>query len=341
MTAIWLGMGLGLLQLFAGIVIGWSWARRAGRDPCAATASQLHRLAQDVHGMIRDVHGQVDEHQTEIQRLHDQLHCDPNDQDSLAAAIFRSVSRVIQINERLQDQLFHSEQKLERKEREIKSHMVAARTDALTSLPNRRAFDDFMKQQGALCQRNRTRYGLIHVDVDHFKQLNDRWGHPAGDDVLKAVAAAIRRAARTNDLVARTGGEEFSVVITDASPESVIAASERIRVEVESMPICLQKTRIPVTVSLGAALILPGESGKSLIGRSDAALYASKQDGRNCSHWHDGQRCRRITCVDQTSPVETEEIIDSEAADWQDEPAWRKVCEDLRQSLGDFVHRNR
>ena len=341
MTEIWLGLGLGLLQLFAGIVIGWSLARRAGRNPCTAEASQLHRLAQDVHGLIRDVHGQVDEHQSEIQRLHHQLRSDPADQDSLAAAIFRSVSRVIQVNERLQDQLSHSEQKLERRQREIESHMAEARTDALTSLPNRRAFDDFMKHQGALYQRNGTRYGMIHVDVDHFKKINDCWGHPAGDEILKTVAGAIRRAARQSDLVARTGGEEFTVVLPDSSPESVIAASERIRSAVESTPINIQQVRIPVTISIGAALILAGETGKSLVGRSDAALYASKQDGRNCSHWHDGRQCRRITCAQGPPPVETTVAADPGTADWQDEPAWRKVCEDLRRSLSEFVNRNR
>ncbi len=337
MTAIWLGMGLGLLQLFAGVVIGWSWARRAGREPYAAAASQLHRLAQDVHGMIRDVHGQVDEHQTEIQRLHGQLSYEPGDQDSLAAVIFRSVSQVIQINERLQDQLHHSEQLLECKEREIQSHMAAARTDPLTLLPNRRAFDDFLRQQAALYQRNEIRYGLIHVDVDHFKNVNDRWGHPAGDELLKAVAAVIRRAARQADLVARTGGEEFTVVLPDSSVESLVAASERLRSAVEAAPICVQQVRIPVTISVGAALIMPGENSKSLVGRSDAALYASKQDGRNCAHWHDGHCCRRITLAAQPPTEESVLAAACEPAAWQDEPGWRKVCEDLRQSLSQFV----
>lgn len=336
LTAIWLGLGLGLLQLLAGIVIGWSLARRIKGDPCAAEASQLHRLAQHVHGLVRDVHGQVDEHQSEIQRIRHELHSDPNDQDSIAAAIFRSVSKVIEVNERLQDQLFHAEQELDEKEREIESHMAAARTDALTSLPNRRAFDDAMKQQAALQQRNGTRYGLIHLDIDHFKQLNDRWGHPAGDEVLKSVAAALRRAARQTDLVARIGGEEFSVVLPDVSEAEVIVASERIRAAVEAVAIQIQGVEVPVTISVGAALVARGEAGKSLIDRSDAALYASKEGGRNCVHWHDGQGCRRITAgagpIQDASP-----IPETSVADWQDEPSWRRVCDDLRRSLTDFV----
>ena len=337
MTAIWLGLGLGLLQLLAGIVIGWSLARRFAADSCAAEASQLHRLAQHVHGLIRDVHGQVDEHQTEIQRIRHELSADPNDQDSIAAAIFRSVSNVIQVNERLQDQLFHAEQKLERKERQIESHMAEARTDALTALPNRRAFDDTMKQQAALHQRNGTPYGLIHLDVDHFKQLNDRWGHPAGDEVLKTVAAAVRQASRESELVARVGGEEFSVVVPNASIDALIAASERIRKAVEAAPIWIQETKVPVTVSVGAALTSSGESGKSLIARSDAALYASKQDGRNCCHWHDGERCRCVTNAKST-PVESKPTPpETLAPGWQDEPSWRRVCDDLRRSLTDFV----
>ncbi len=340
MTAIWLGLGLGLLQLLAGIVIGWSLARRAARDPCAADATQLHRLAQHVHGLIRRVHGQVDEHQTEIQRIRSELQPDTADQNGLAAAIFRSVSRVIQVNEKLQDQLFHAEQKLERKERQIESHMAEARTDALTSLPNRRAFDDSIKQQAALHQRQGVAYGLIHVDVDHFKQLNDRWGHPAGDEVLKTVAAAIRRAARQSDLVARVGGEEFAVVLPNASEDAVIAASERIRASVETTPIRIQGTEVPVTISVGVARITAGEASKSLISRSDEALYASKQGGRNCSHYHDGSQCRRVTRVVNTlaeAPIISE---DPPAPGWQDDPSLRQVCDDLRESLTEFVGRD-
>ncbi len=340
MTAIWLGLGLGLLQLLAGIVIGWSLARRGGGDPCAAEASQLHRLAQHVHGLIRDVHGQVDEHQTEIQRIQGELRSDPDDQDGLAAAIFRSVSRVIQVNERLQDQLFQAEQDIETKERQIESHMEEARTDALTSLPNRRAFDDAMTQQAALNQRNGTRFGLIHLDVDHFKQLNDRWGHPAGDQVLKTVAAAIRQAARQTDLVARVGGEEFSVVLPDSSANEVMAASERIREAVAGTAISIKHNRVPVTISVGAALIAAGEAGKSLIGRSDAALYASKHGGRNCAHWHDGTQCRRVTPTG--SPTCASQPIPEDVAgpDWQEQPSWLKVCDNLRRSLTELVDRD-
>ena len=290
-----------------------------------------------MHGLIRDVHGQVDEHHTEIQRIRHELRSDPDDQDSIAAAIFRSVSKVIEVNERLQDQLFRAEQKIESKERQIESHMVEARTDALTSLPNRRAFDDAMKQLAALHQRNGVPYGLIHLDVDHFKQLNDRWGHPAGDKVLKSVAAAIRAAARQSDLVARIGGEEFSVVLPNTSVEAVMAASERIRVAVEAASIEIQHTKVPVTISVGAALVSAGETGKSLTERSDAALYASKQDGRNCSHWHDGVGCRRIAPAENPALISPPIPLKAEPAEWRDEASWRKVCDDLRRSLTDFV----
>lgn len=333
----WLGLGLGVLQLLAGIVIGWSLARRMGGDADTSRASQIHRLAQHVHGLIRDVHGQVDEHQSEMQRLSDQLRTDPDDQGGLAAAIFQSVSRVIQVNERLQDQLFHAEEKLDRKEREIKSHIEAARTDALTSLPNRRAFDDFLRQQASLYQRNGTKYALIHLDVDHFKQLNDRWGHPAGDEVLKTVSAAIRRAARESDLVARVGGEEFSVVLPDATIDSLLAASERIRTAVASTPVQIKGTRVPVTISVGAALFSVGDTGKTLIDRSDAALYASKQDGRNCSHWHDGIRCRRITPQEAGSAETAPALVGGEPSDACEEDSWHQVCDDLRQSFSNFV----
>lgn len=340
MTAIWLGLGLGLLQLLAGIVIGWSLTRRTTRNSCANDASQLHRLAQHVHNLVRDMHGQVDDHQAEIQRIRGEFRHDPDDQDGLAAAIFRSVSRVIEANERLQNELFRAEHQLQRKERQIESHIAEARTDALTSLPNRRAFDDAMKQQSALHQRKGVGFGLIHVDVDHFKQLNDEWGHPAGDKVLKSVAATIRRAARQTDLVARIGGEEFAVVVPNTSADAVMAAAERIRAAVETAPIHLRQSRVAVTISVGAAMICEGETVEPLIARSDAALYASKHGGRNCAHWHDGIESRRLTNA-EPALTEPATLPDHRARDWRDQPSWRQVCDDLRRSFADFVGRDR
>ncbi len=284
MSAIWLGLGFGLLQLLAGIVIRRSLARRAGRDPCAAEASQLHRLAQHVHGLIRNVHGQVDEHQTEFQRIRRELPSNPDDGGGMAASIFRSVSQVIQVNERLQDQLFRAEQDIECKERQIANHMAEARTDALTSLPNRRAFDDAMRQQAALHGRNGTGYGLIHIDVDHFKRLNDRWGHPAGDEVLKSVASAIRIAARETDLVARIGGEEFAVLLPSASASVAAMVGERLRQAIARCVIPHDGGDIRVTASIGLATVtnLDDILPERLTDMADQQLYEAKLSGRNC-----------------------------------------------------------
>ena len=117
----------------------------------------------------------------------------------------------------------------------------------------------------------------------------------------------------------------------------MIAAAERIRAAVEATSIQIQQTGVPVTVSVGAALVSAGETNKSLVNRSDAALYASKQDGRNCSHWHDGEHCRRVTPSENPAPDSPSVPLETPTPEWQDKQSWRRICEDLHRSLTDFV----
>jgi diguanylate cyclase (GGDEF)-like protein/PAS domain S-box-containing protein len=160
-----------------------------------------------------------------------------------------------------------------------------AATDMLTGLNNRRAFNDRLNEE---VQRT-TRYGgtmsLLILDVDRFKQFNDRFGHPSGDDVLKSVAELMNRNARGTDFVARYGGEEFTVILPNTDEQGSVIVAERIRTSIAAA--AWDKT--PITVSLGATT-LPSDfdrkdpklaNGANLIAEADMALYHSKQSGRN------------------------------------------------------------
>jgi diguanylate cyclase (GGDEF)-like protein len=153
-------------------------------------------------------------------------------------------------------------------------------TDALTGLNNRRAFDEVLGHEFARAVRAHSPLAMLMVDVDHFKAYNDQYGHLAGDDALKAVAAAIKSQARAYDHVARYGGEEFAVVLPDAGPQEMQAVAERIRLAVKA----LTTLHRPVTVSVGAALCDGSTSPSHLVDRADQALYQAKQDGRNRVH---------------------------------------------------------
>ncbi len=164
----------------------------------------------------------------------------------------------------------------------VEESQRAASTDALTSLMNRRAFNGVMTTE--LARSGRYGYSICFVlfDVDHFKQVNDRFGHAAGDRVLVAVSAHLREALRSSDYAARWGGEEFVVVYTSTDLAGTLVATERLRRAIEALVIVDDSgAPIPVTASFGVAAWHPKEPFDSLVARADAAMYASKSAGRN------------------------------------------------------------
>jgi diguanylate cyclase (GGDEF)-like protein len=128
--------------------------------------------------------------------------------------------------------------------------------------------------------------------VDHFKKLNDRYGHLAGDQVLATIGRALRGAIRREDAVARFGGEEFAILLPSTSMEQAILAAQKVREAVARVSINRGGQQIAVTVSGGLATIESNERVEGLIQRADSALYAAKGAGRNCTFLHNGIDCR-------------------------------------------------
>ena len=146
----------------------------------------------------------------------------------------------------------------------------AAQTDALTGLPNRRAWDTHLQRAVAEHQQ----WAIAILDFDHFKEYNDTYGHPAGDRLLKETATGWRERMRNGDLLARLGGEEFGLLLLDCDPTSAEEVTERLRSYVPRGRTC----------SAGIAHRQPGETPEQVTARADAALYRAKADGR--------RRCR-------------------------------------------------
>lgn len=157
-----------------------------------------------------------------------------------------------------------------------------ALTDPLTGIPNRRAFESEAARAMARARRGGEALVVGIADIDHFKSVNDRFGHPAGDEVLCSLAKTIRAAARTTDVAARIGGEEFGLVFPAATVAQAAQVAERIRLAVESHPVSTAGGEvIAVTLSIGLAE-LPAEGHlDEAMARADGALYAAKQNGRN------------------------------------------------------------
>ncbi len=157
--------------------------------------------------------------------------------------------------------------------------------DPLTGVANRRRLLEAMELAIQDAIRKQTSIGLLVVDVDHFKEYNDRFGHLVGDVALRAVAQALAGCCREQDLVARFGGEEFACLVVDGQPERVAMLAERMRTHVASLPPrALGNDERSLTISLGTVAIVPepGTQAGDLLGQADEALYAAKSAGRNC-----------------------------------------------------------
>jgi len=156
-----------------------------------------------------------------------------------------------------------------------------ASMDLLTGLMNRRAFLPAIRGEVARGQRYKQPLSVLLLDIDHFKHINDRHGHAAGDQVLASVGRMLQRTLRNTDFAARWGGEEFVVSLTCTDVEGGRVVAERTRAAVEALVIEVEGTRIPVTTSVGLASLQPDENVDQLMDRADRAMYAAKYGGRN------------------------------------------------------------
>jgi diguanylate cyclase (GGDEF)-like protein len=157
-----------------------------------------------------------------------------------------------------------------------------ATTDGLTGLTNHRCFQERLEQLHALCERTGQRYSLILTDVDHFKGVNDTYGHPAGDAVLRRVSATLAGCARKVDIVARYGGEEFVLVLPDTDGEGAELFANRLREEIGAQNMSSDHGSFQVTISMGIAEFPSDSTSRmELIEKADQALYWSKEHGRN------------------------------------------------------------
>jgi len=157
-----------------------------------------------------------------------------------------------------------------------------ALTDTLTQLPNRRNGLDFLASEWVFAQSSGAPLACLMLDIDHFKRINDDYGHAAGDAVLRQLADILKSASRAEDMVFRYGGEEFSAILTNANLKIALQIGERIRALIEKADFVWEQRRIPVTLSVGAAVATGTETdSQELIQAADAALYEAKEGGRN------------------------------------------------------------
>lgn len=334
---------LAALLLCAGLAIGLTIGKRqvrgATRDLLdlerligllSPVADSTRNLAQDM-AEFRSLMGGV---ASLLRTVPDQL----DDRQRLDASLL--VSQVMDANEQLQGRLNRAEAIVKQQANEISTYMSEARTDSLTRLPNRRAFDEDLARRVAEQRRHRRPVSVLMVDVDHFKKFNDTYGHLVGDEVLRQVAALLRQTMRESDLVARFGGEELAVVMPGTSIADARLGAERARQAIESGRFDADAQELRVTVSVGTAECLVEEEGEQLVRRADSALYAAKQAGRNRAYWHDGHRCLAVVGDlserDAASQTAAQDVATRDAADdgaVVANASFARICQDLRTRL--------
>ena len=183
----------------------------------------------------------------------------------------RQTSRVKKLN-----------QNLSAVKKQLDDAEASARKDHLTGAYNRRSFDEHIRIQKAVYEVGQKPQCLLMMDIDHFKKINDNYGHPIGDFILKECVGMLQKIfSKEGQFVARVGGEEFAVILADTSLEEAIALSERVLQQARSSAFVQDTAKLSFTLSIGVAEILPGQSVEQWLKRADQALYASKSSGRN------------------------------------------------------------
>jgi diguanylate cyclase len=318
-----------LVAWASGLAGGW-WLRTRGVRPTVEPVDKDEvRRAQELLGslqkMASTVAVELGEHSTRVEEINGEL---TNDNFHEPAKILNVVTKLVDVNKTMQGRLDQAEDRLREQVRLVESHSAEARTDALTLVGNRRAFETDIIQCLADFRGSGKPFTLAMIDLDKFKRLNDTYGHQAGDEVLRGTGRVLRRVLRESDTIARYGGEEFVVIFSRATVADVQRSLNRLRKAIAKTEFPGPNGKLEVTISIGAAQAAGEETQETIVQRADAALYASKEAGRNCGHWHDGQKIAPFLDEENKSvPPEAPKAL--EAGKPVDHAATEKLADDL------------
>lgn len=262
--------------------------RESLNDRCAELKRHPRSKGRDIQQFVRSLAGHQ-KRATELDGVLSKFE-DAGQFESAILPLRECIERLQDHNRRLQAELDETRKAVAQQSRKLEQAQAEARIDALTGLPNRRAFDELIEQAHALFNRGNSPYVVALLDIDHFKRFNDEHGHAVGDKVLGFVADVLRRTQRWTDHVARFGGEEFVVLMPRLTGHKAKFVVDRQRALVENAALEIEMQKLSVTVSAGVAEVQPGESISTVLARADEALYAAKAAGRNRTCLEDAGR---------------------------------------------------
>jgi diguanylate cyclase len=243
------------------------------------------------HAMDTQIREQVDGLQSSVQEaadLDDLKHILENHLEGLLGTMDQHRQqrdeREQEVAARLQslaERVAHMEQEAQGFREHLEEQRQKALIDPLTGLPNRAAWSERLEHEIGQWQQHGNTLMLAMLDLDHFKRINDNYGHLAGDKVLKIIASVLRKRLRGTDFIARFGGEEFVLLMPSTTPASGLKLLETLRASIEACPFHFRGEPVTVTLSMGLAAFKPGEHSDLVLKRADQALYRAKNAGRN------------------------------------------------------------
>ena len=196
------------------------------------------------------------------------------------AILLEEIDRVITSNSTLNVELDCSREILAKQRQQIENLKIASRIDGLTQLVNRSFFDKTLADAIIIANEGRAPLSLLLIDIDYFKNINDTYGHQAGDRVLKGIASKIRSSVRESDFTARFGGDEFAVILQKTPADRAVDVALKLCTNLRESSFLFDDKKVNVTVSIGVTEVSDGDTIEALIGRADKSLYKVKVEGR-------------------------------------------------------------
>lgn len=224
------------------------------------TATSLEQLQTNINSKLSFIVGSLDE----------KAELDHKQKQKLQSELSGMVTRIEEL-----------EQQSANYQSELQSQKHKNMLDSLTKLPNRAAFDEHLSNSIELWQRSPFDLAVVVLDLDHFKRINDTYGHSAGDKTLQVIAKTLNKFANANTFVGRFGGEEFVIIMSQCNKKAALEKMELLRTAIEKLPFKFKQQKVTITISIGITHIVNGDNMHLAFERADEALYAAKDQGRN------------------------------------------------------------
>jgi diguanylate cyclase len=283
-TIVWslAAVGVGLASgFFIGRAFALSNEPRRLKKEREKTLESLLKLMNSTDQLNID----VDQHNTALRSAKEELETIETVEafEGLQDSLVENIRTVVTSNRKLENDLVVSKFKLESQAQELDRSRKEARTDSLCKVGNRKAVDETLQFMVSRYQNEKKSFGLMLIDIDHFKRINDTFGHDAGDEVLVNIGQALKECVRPEDFVGRLGGDEFVIMLEGLTDENAKFVGSRVRstIELYNFSVGNKGQSTVVTMSMGLAVVKPEDDVKKLYRRADRALYRSKELGRN------------------------------------------------------------